>query len=85
MADAAELVTARLRERLRPARLEVEDLSDEHLGHAEAGRGAHLRLRISAAGFAGLSELERHRLVYNCLGDLEKLGVHALAITALSD
>ena len=85
MTGAAERVTARLRARLRPARLEIEDLSDEHLGHAEADRGAHLRLRISTARFAGLSQLERHRLVYNCLGDLEDLGVHALAITALSE
>lgn len=79
---AAEQAAALLRARLQPTRLEIEDRSDEHLGHAESGRGAHLHLRIAAARFAGLTQLERHRLIYNSLGDLERLGIHALAITA---
>ena len=80
-ATAAE-VEQRLREQLEPTVLEVIDDSARHAGHAGAREGSHFEVRLESPRFAGLSRLARHRLVYDALGPLVPLGIHALAIEA---
>lgn len=79
-------VAAQIRERLAalaPTRVELDDESALHAGHAGAkGGGGHYRLRIVASAFAGKNTVARHRLVYQALGDLMKQRIHALAIEA---
>jgi BolA family transcriptional regulator, general stress-responsive regulator len=65
-----------------PAEIEVEDDSARHAGHAGAREGGHFNVTIRSARFAGLKALARHRLVYDALGPLSDLGIHALAIVA---
>lgn len=79
--SAAQQVTARLQQ-LAPVHLAIADDTHLHRHHAEGGSGAHLRLHIVSARFEGLPALRRHRLIYECVGDLPALGLHALAITA---
>jgi BolA protein len=69
---------------LAPARLELVDESDKHVGHAGAAPGGntHWKLTIVSAAFAGKPVVARHRMVYEALGDLMQHPVHALAITA---
>jgi len=79
----AEAMRAHLVELLAPTRLEVLDESQAHAGHAGAdgtGFGTHFRVRIDCPGFAGLSRVARHRLVYDALRVFIARGVHALAI-----
>lgn len=78
---AAE-IEARLREALAPTRIEVQDDSAQHAGHAGAREGRHYTVYVTSARFDGLSRLARHRLVYDALGPLGAQGVHALAIVA---
>jgi BolA protein len=78
----------RLRRRLvalEPARLEVVDDSHHHAGHAGAadGRG-HFSVLVVSKHFAGLRQLQRHRLVYEVVGDLMVTDIHALSIHALA-
>jgi BolA protein len=75
-------IEERLRAALAPERLQVDDDSHLHAGHAGAREGRHYTVRIRSARFAGLSRVARHRLVYDSLGPLAALGVHALAIVA---
>ncbi|MCK9282899.1 MAG: BolA family transcriptional regulator [Rhodocyclaceae bacterium] len=79
-------VIARMRaglEVLQPERIDIEDQSAQHAGHAGAASGGgHFRLQIVAAGFAGLPVMRRHRLVYDALGPLMKREIHALSIIA---
>ena len=77
-----EQIEQRLRATLAPVQLEVRDDSHLHAGHAGAREGGHYAVRIRSARFAGLATLARHRLVYDSLGSLAALGVHALAIDA---
>ena len=73
----------RLRERLKPARLEVLDESYQHNGHAGSngtGFGTHFRVRVASHLFTGKSRVARHRLVYDALQDFIDQGLHALAI-----
>lgn len=78
---------AQIRERLEaalaPTALEIVDDSQRHVGHAGArdGRG-HFTVRIVSARFAGAKPLERHRLVYEALGDLMLTDIHALSLIA---
>ena len=76
-----EAIRARLNTLL-PAVLTIADDSHLHRHHAEGGSGLHLRLRIVSARFEGLTIVRRHRLIYQTVGDLSTLGVHALAIRA---
>lgn len=71
---------------LAPERLELEDESARHAGHAGAAPGGntHWRLTIVAPAFTGKPPLERHRMVYAALGDLMHNPIHALAIRALA-
>ena len=77
-----DFVEARLREALEPSVIEVRDDSHLHAGHAGAREGGHYAVTIRSARFNGLSTLARHRLVYDSLGPLAPLGIHALAIDA---
>ncbi len=74
----------RLQQALSPAALELIDESHLHAGHAGASSGrGHFRLRIVSRRFAGLNPVQRHRLVYDALGDLMQTDIHALSIDAL--
>lgn len=74
-----------LRERLAPLapeRLDIRDDSAKHAGHAGAKEGGHYAVTIVSARFAGLATMQRHRLVYDAIGDLMRQGIHALSISA---
>ncbi len=78
---------ARMRERLQqalePGVLQIDDESHLHVGHpgAQDGRG-HFNVRIVSSRFAGVNRLERHRMVFDALGDMMKTDIHALRISA---
>ncbi|MEO6581091.1 MAG: BolA family protein [Sphingomicrobium sp.] len=80
---AAEMIH-RLDEALHPTRLDLEDQSASHIGHAgHDGRGeSHFALTIESASFAGQNRVQRQRAVYAALGDLMDARVHALTIRA---
>lgn len=82
--SVAQEIEQRLRASLAPERLVVTNDSARHRGHAgDDGSGeSHFTVEVVAAGFAGLSRLERQRAVNAALGDLMKARVHALAIKA---
>lgn len=80
----AERIRVKLTEGLAPARLEVEDQSDRHVGHAgHDGQGeSHFAVTVVSDAFAGLSRIDRQRLVYRLLAEEMAERVHALAISA---
>ncbi|MDR2852356.1 MAG: BolA family transcriptional regulator [Burkholderiaceae bacterium] len=81
-ATAAQIEAA-LHAALAPTVLEVIDESAAHAGHAGAnawGYGSHIRIRIAAPQFNGLSRIGRHRLVYDALRPFIARGLHAVTI-----
>jgi len=74
----------RLRRGLAPTALEVVDQSSAHAGHAGARPEGetHFAVRIASASFAGLSRVDRQRLVLEHVGDLMERRIHALSIKA---
>jgi len=85
MSDRITLIEAAIRNSLTPVELEVIDESHLHAGHAGAKSGlGHFRVNIVAEAFAGLRPLQRHRLVFDAVGDLMQTDIHALSINALT-
>ncbi|MBS3927557.1 MAG: BolA family transcriptional regulator [Sphingomonadales bacterium] len=67
-----------------PTRLAVINDSAKHHGHTgDDGSGeSHFTIEIESAAFAGVSRLQRQRLINAALGDIPGQRVHALAIKA---
>lgn len=87
MTDANASRIAMIRERLTtalsPALLDIIDESHKHAGHAGARQGGgHFIVKIVSAAFSGQGLLQRHRLVYEALGDAMYTEIHALSIQA---
>ena len=81
--NRVQRIRAALEASLTPSRLEIEDQSARHAGHAGAadGRG-HFAVDIESERFAGMPTAARHRLVYDAVGDLMRTDIHALSIRA---
>ncbi|HEB99168.1 MAG TPA: BolA family transcriptional regulator [Thiotrichales bacterium] len=76
-------IRERLTAALQPELLEIQDDSAKHAGHAGArGGGGHFIVNITSAAFAGKTLIQRHRLVYDALGDMMQSEIHALSIDA---
>jgi BolA protein len=69
-----------------PTRLEIEDDSARHAGHAGSREGgeSHFNVTIQAAAFAGEGKVARQRMVYRALADELAGPVHALSVKALA-
>ncbi len=83
----SEQRTAMIRERLAhelaPDSLEIIDESAKHAGHAGAASGGgHFIVHIVADAFRDKTLIQRHRLVYDALGDIMHREIHALSIQA---
>jgi len=81
-----DTIIKKLEERFAPERLEVLDESYRHKGHAGARPGGetHFRVKITSAEFDGLTRIERHRLITDCLAEELAGPIHALKLRARS-
>jgi BolA protein len=83
--DRITKLRTRLTEALNPVEIEIIDESARHAGHAGAASGGgHYILHIMSDAFAGKSLIQRHRLVYDAVGDMMHSEIHALSIQARS-
>lgn len=67
-----------------PTALAISNDSASHAGHTgDDGTGeSHFTIDIESEAFAGVSRLQRQRMVNAALGDIPGQRVHALAIRA---
>ncbi len=86
MGVVANAIDNKLRTRFAPSRLNIEDESSKHRGHAghREGGESHFRVEIVSAAFEGKNRIARQRLVYEALKDEFDGGLHALALTTLT-
>ena len=82
----AQAIENKLSKELTPARLEIEDDSARHHGHAGARPEgeSHFNVTVVSAKFEGMNRIERQRLVYRLLAEEMKTDIHALALTTLT-
>jgi len=69
---------------LEPVRLDIEDDSAKHAGHAGNAGGGHFTVTIVSSHFSGKSRIMRHRVVYQSLEEFIPSRIHALSIRALA-
>ena len=83
MTTVADTMRRKLTETLAPTRLAIIDESHRHAGHAGARPEGetHFRIEIVSEKFAGLSRIERQRLVHQVLAAELAGRVHALSLT----
>jgi len=69
-----------------PTRLEIEDDSARHAGHAGANPGgeSHFNVTIESAAFSGAAKVARQRMVYRALAEELAGPLHALSVKALA-
>ena len=78
-------IETKLRDAFAPERLEIINESHHHAGHQPGMDGSgesHLRIRIVAAAFDGMSRVARHRAITGLLAAEFEAGLHALALEA---
>ena len=80
----AQEITQLLTAAFAPEHLAVINDSARHSGHmGDDGSGeSHFTVEITSAAFAGVSRVQRQRMVNGALGDIPGQRVHALAIKA---
>lgn len=81
--DLIEEIKMRL-QTLSPSALDIIDDSALHAGHKGNGGGGHFNLKIVSAEFNGKSQVARHRIIYQLMGDLIPKQIHALSIHAIA-
>jgi len=86
MGAISETIRQKLAAAFQPIRLELEDESARHRGHAGAREGgeSHFNLLIESAAFAGVSKVARQRMVHRALAEELAGPVHALSVKALA-
>ena len=78
-------IAGKLETAFAPERLEVVNESHLHAGHQPGYDGeeeTHLRVRIVASAFAGMSRVARHRAINDLVKAEFEAGLHALAVEA---
>ncbi|MCR5877136.1 BolA family transcriptional regulator [Phenylobacterium sp. J367] len=86
MGAILEGIRNKLTDAFQPIRLEIEDDSARHHGHAGATPGgeSHFNVTIEAEAFRGANKVMRQRLVYKALAEELAGPVHALSVKALA-
>ncbi len=86
MGEIAETLRGKLEAALAPTRLEIEDDSARHAGHAGAhDRGeTHFNILIASDAFAHVGRVQRQRLVYAAVAEELAGPVHALSVKAIA-
>jgi len=84
MQTRVERIEQLLAQSLNPTKLELQDDSQSHAGHAGARQsgGGHFYATIVSNDFEGKTLVRRHQLVYEALGVMMKTDIHALSIKA---
>ena len=83
--NTKQCIENRLNDTFHPTILTVTDESYLHVGHPGAAKGGgHYRIKIQAQQLAGMTRINQHRLINECLKDLFKIKIHALAIEIIA-
>ena len=77
-------IKKRLEKKLDLIHFEIKDFTGRHLNHKLHEGGFHLETTIVSDNFTDKTLIERHRLVYDAMGELMKHEIHALSMKTLT-
>lgn len=85
MSERIQRIRTALAQGLDTDDIAIRDDSHLHVGHPGAATGlGHFFVTIRSPKFTGVSPIQRHRLVYDALGELMQTDIHAVQIRALA-
>ena len=86
MGTVSQILHTKLTTAFAPTRLEIEDESARHAGHAGAAPGgeSHFDVTIESQAFEGANKVTRQRMIYKALAEELAGPVHALSLKALA-
>ena len=64
--------------------IEIKDFTGRHLNHKTHEGGFHLEATIVSSDFIDMSLIERHRVVYDSMGNMMNNEIHALSMKTLT-
>ena len=77
-------IKKRLEDKLDLIHFEIKDFTGRHLNHKLHEGGFHLETTIVSDDFTDKTLIERHRVVYDAMGELMKHEIHALSMKTLT-
>ena len=77
-------IKKRLEEKLDLIHFEIKDFTGRHLNHKLHEGGFHLEATIVSDNFVDRTLVDRHRIVYEAMGELMKHEIHALSMKTLT-
>ena len=77
-------IKKRLEKKLDLIHFEIKDFTGRHLNHKLHEGGFHLETTIVSDNFTDKPLIERHRLVYDAMGELMNHEIHALSMKTLT-
>ena len=75
-------IEQKLKKKLSPTKLIIQDVSEMHRGHAgfKEGGESHFIIKIKSNYFKGMTKIEIHRFINEVLREEWALGVHSISI-----
>jgi len=77
-------IKKRLEKKIDLIHFEIKDFTGRHLNHKLHEGGFHLETTIVSDNFTDKTLIERHRLVYDAMGELMNHEIHALSMKTLT-
>ena len=77
-------IKKRLEKKLDLIHFEIKDFTGRHLNHKLHEGGFHLETTIVSDNFTDKTLIQRHRIVYEAMGELMKHEIHALSMKTLT-
>ena len=77
-------IKTRLAQKMDLSHFEIKDFTGRHLNHKLHEGGFHLEAVIVSKAFNEKNLIERHRMVYEAMGELMKHEIHALSMKTLT-
>ena len=77
-------IKKRLEKKLDLIHFEIKDFTGRHLNHKLHEGGFHLETTIVSNDFTDKTLIERHRVVYDAMGELMNHEIHALSMKTLT-
>jgi len=77
-------IKTRLLQKMELSHFEIKDFTGRHLNHKLHEGGFHLEAVIVSKEFDEKNLIERHRMVYEAMGELMKHEIHALSMKTLT-
>ena len=77
-------IKKRISSKMNVDQIEIIDQSHQHAGHTQNTGGGHYKAIIISDDFNNKNLVERHRMVYDALGDLMQNEIHAFSMNTLT-